>query len=235
MHLSRIMNIKIKLAITCLLQYAVLGAYSTSLGRYLVNIGMGNKIGYFYAMMGIVSIVMPAIIGIIGDKWIQAQRLLGICHLIAALMMFATAYYGYINRDESSFIILFSLFSISVALYMPTISLDNSVTLNLLSDAKIDTRKYFAVIRMFGTIGFIIAMCTVDLLGYQTNELQFITSGVIGVMLTIFTCTLPHCHTRKNKQKKSIFHALGLSAFKLFKQRQLAIFLIFSMLINICL
>ncbi len=218
-----------------MLQYAVLGAYSTSLGRYLVDIGMGNNIGYFYAMMGIVSIVMPALIGIIGDKWIQAQHLLGICHLIAALMMFAIAYYGYNYRTDSSFAILFSLFSISVALYMPTISLDNSVTLDLLSNAGIDTMKYFSVIRMFGTIGFIIAMWAVDLLGYQTSYMQFVTSGIIGVILALFTNILPHCHTRKNKEKKSFFHALGLSAFKLFRQKQLAIFLVFSMLINICL
>lgn len=229
------MSLKIKLAITCLLQYAVLGAYSTSLGRYLVNIGMGNKIGYFYAMMGIVSIVMPALIGIIGDRWIQAQRLLGICHLIAALMMFAIAYYGYINGANSSFAILFLLFSISVALYMPTISLDNSVTLNLLSDADIDTVKYFSVIRMFGTIGFIFAMWAVDLLGYQTSQMQFVTSGIIGVVLALFTYALPHCHTRKTKERQSLFQTLGLSAFKLFKQKQLAIFLIFSMLINVCL
>lgn len=233
--MTKTMGLKIKLAITCFLQYAVMGAYTTSLGRYLVNIGMGDKIGYFFAMIGIVSILMPAIIGIIGDRWMQAQRLLGACHLVAAAMMFATAYYGYFKGTDCSFGILFTLFSCSIAFYMPTISLSNSVTLDILGHAGIDTVKFFSIIRMFGTIGFICAMWSVDLLGFQTNQLQFVTSGVIGLALALFTFALPHCHTNKMKEKLSLFQALGLSAFSLFKQRQFAIFLIFSMLLNICL
>jgi NHS family nucleoside permease-like MFS transporter len=229
------MGLKIKLAITCFLQYAVMGAYTTSLGRYLVNIGMGDKIGLFFAMIGIVSILMPAIIGTIGDRWIQAQRLLGICHLIAAAMMLATAYYGYKNGSGSSFGVLFILFSFSIAFYMPTISLCNSVTLDILSNAGIDTVKFFAIIRMFGTIGFIFAMWSVDLLGFQTSHLQFVTSSIFGIALALFTLTLPHCHTRETKERHSLLQALRQSAFSLFRQKQFAIFLIFSMLLNICL
>jgi NHS family nucleoside permease-like MFS transporter len=229
------MNIKIKLAVTCFLQYAVMGAYTTSLGRYLVNIGMGDKIGYFFAMIGIVSVFMPAIIGIIGDRWIQAQRLLGICHFIAAMMMFATAYYGYLNGSGCSFVILFSLFTLSITFYMPTISLDNSVTLDILSNAGMDTVRYFSVVRMFGTIGFIFAMWGVDLLGYQASHLQFAASGMLGLALALFTNCLPHCPVSRTKEKPSLFQALGLSAFSLFRQKQFAIFLIFSMLLNLSL
>lgn len=229
------MGIKTKLGVTCFLQYAVMGAYTTSLGRYLVNIGMGDKIGYFFAMIGIVSIVMPVMIGVIGDKWIQAQRLLGICHLIAAMMMFAIACYGYWCGADCSFIILLTLFSISVALYMPTISLNNSVTLDILSNAGIDTVKYFSVIRMFGTIGFIFAMWCVDLLGYQTSQMQFVVAGFIGALLGAYCLTLPHCKLKKTGKETTFIHTLQSSAFSMFKKRQFAIFLIFSMFLNICL
>jgi NHS family nucleoside permease-like MFS transporter len=229
------MGLKFKLAVTCFLQYAVIGAYTTSLGRYLLNIGMGDKIGYFFAMVGVFSIFMPAIIGIIGDRWMQAQRLLGVCHFVAAAMMFATAYYGYVNGVNSSFGILFTLFSLSIAFYMPTISLCNSVTLDILSNAGIDTVKFFSVIRMFGTIGFIFAMWIVDLFGFQASHLQFVTSGIFGIILAMFTFTLPHCHTKDTKETHSLLQALRQSAFSLLRQRQFAIFLIFSMLLNICL
>jgi len=228
--------IKIKLVITCFLQYAVMGAYSTSLGRYLVNIGMGDRIGYFYAMMGVVSIVMPAIIGAIGDKWIQAQRLLGICHLSAAVMMLSAAYYGYLYEADSQFVFLFGLYSLSIAFYMPTISLSNSVILDILSDSDVDIVKNYSIIRMFGTIGFISAMLMVDILGMQTNYMQLVASGIIGILLSLFTIVLPHCRSKKNQNdKQGLFQFLGLSAFKLFRYRQFAIFLIFSMLLNICL
>ena len=86
--------LKFRLALMNFLEFAVWGAYLTSMGTYLVNIGMGQQIGLFYAMQGIVSIFMPAIMGIIADRWVPAQRLLGLCHLVAGLFMFGAAYYA---------------------------------------------------------------------------------------------------------------------------------------------
>ena len=93
-------GISIRLIIMNFLQYAIWGAYLTSMGSYLVNIGLGAKIGIFYAMQGIVSIFMPAIIGIIADKYIQAQKVLGLCHGIAGLAMIAAGYYGLVAGDS---------------------------------------------------------------------------------------------------------------------------------------
>jgi len=155
------------------------------MGRYLGNIGMSDSIGLFYSMQGIVSIFMPALIGIVADRWIQAQRMLGICHFVAAMMMFAAAYYGYISGSNAKFSILFTLYSFSVAFYMPTLALSNSVAYNALTSAGLDTIKSFPPIRVFGTVGFICSMWAVDLLGFQTNEMQFVFSGIVGIILAL--------------------------------------------------
>ena len=229
------MMLKIRLALMNFLEFAVWGAYLTSMGTYLVNHGMAQHIGIFYAMQGIVSIFMPAIMGIVADRWIPAQRLLGFCHLIAGLFMGAMVYYANTEGGDIAFGTLFTLYSISVAFYMPTLALSNSVAYNALTKAGLDTVKDFPAIRVFGTVGFICTMWLVDLMGFQANEFQFATSGLIGILLFLYTFSLPACPVSSSNEKQSISEALGLKAFALFKQKRMAIFFIFSMLLGVSL
>lgn len=229
------MMLKIRLALMNFLEFAVWGAYLTSMGTYLVNHGMAQHIGIFYAMQGIVSIFMPAIMGIVADRWIPAQRLLGFCHLIAGLFMGAMVYYANTAGGDIAFGTLFTLYSISVAFYMPTLALANSVAYNALTKAGLDTVKDFPAIRVFGTVGFICTMWLVDLMGFQANEFQFATSGLIGILLFLYTFSLPACPVSSSNEKQSISEALGLKAFALFKQKRMAIFFIFSMLLGVSL
>ena len=229
------MILKIRLALMNFLEFAVWGAYLTSMGTYLVNHGMAQHIGIFYAMQGIVSIFMPAIMGIVADRWIPAQRLLGFCHLIAGLFMGAMVYYANTAGGDIAFGTLFTLYSISVAFYMPTLALSNSVAYNALTKAGLDTVKDFPAIRVFGTVGFICTMWLVDLMGFQANEFQFATSGLIGILLFLYTFSLPACPVSSSNEKQSISEALGLKAFALFKQKRMAIFFIFSMLLGVSL
>ena len=229
------MMLKIRLALMNFLEFAVWGAYLTSMGTYLVNHGMAQHIGIFYAMQGIVSIFMPAIMGIVADRWIPAQRLLGFCHLIAGLFMGAMVYYANTAGGDIAFGTLFTLYSISVAFYMPTLALTNSVAYNALTKAGLDTVKDFPAIRVFGTVGFICTMWLVDLMGFQANENQFATSGIIGILLFLYTFSLPACPVSSGNEKQSISEALGLKAFALFKQKRMAIFFIFSMLLGVSL
>ena len=229
------MMLKIRLALMNFLEFAVWGAYLTSMGTYLVNHGMAQHIGIFYAMQGIVSIFMPAIMGIVADRWIPAQRLLGFCHLIAGLFMGAMVYYANTAGSDIAFGTLFTLYSISVAFYMPTLALSNSVAYNALTKAGLDTVKDFPAIRVFGTVGFICTMWLVDLMGFQANEFQFATSGLIGILLFLYTFSLPACPVSSSNEKQSISEALGLKAFALFKQKRMAIFFIFSMLLGVSL
>ena len=230
------MNIKVRLILMNFLQFAVWGAYLTSMGTYLARIGLGSHIGLFYAMQGIVSLFMPAVLGIIADRWIPAQRLLGISHLLAALFMAGAGYYGMTAGDHVSFPVLFAFYSFSVAFYMPTLALSNSVAYTALDKAGLDTIKAFPPIRTFGTIGFICSMWLVDLLGFQANCMQFFMCAIWGVLLAVYACTLPDCPvSHDDGAKKSLVEALGLRAFLLFKDKKMAIFFIFSMLLGVSL
>ena len=217
------------------LEFAVWGAYLTSMGRYLGNIGMGADIGWFYSMQGVVSIFMPALMGIVADRWIPAQKLLGYCHLVAGVFMLLAAFYGYSAGTDCQFPILFTLYSVSVAFYMPTLALSNSVAYNALTQVGMDTVKDFPPIRVFGTIGFICSMWVVDLMGFQPNQNQFVVSGVLGLLLFLYTFTLPACPIVSGGAKKSVVEALGLKAFALFKRKDMAIFFVFSMLLGVSL
>jgi len=247
------MNIKIRLIILSFLQFAVWGAYLTSMGNYLGSIGLGQQIGLFYAMQGFVSILMPAIMGIIADRWIPAQKLLGISHLIAAIFLGAAGYYGMQHSDSTDFTTLFTLYSLSVMFYMPTIALSNSVAYSALINNNFDTIKTFPPIRTFGTIGFIVAMLFVNFAGFENGSFtlnfsnsqgfvsfqntyaQFFVSAFLGVVLFAYSFTLPHCPTNKSDEKQTLSDALGLKAFALFKDKKMAIFFVFSMLLGISL
>lgn len=226
---------KFRLIVMNFLQFAVWGAYLTSMGRYLGPYGMGTQIGLFYSIQGIVSIFMPALIGIVADRWIPAHKMLGISHGIAGIAMLAAGFYGIHAGGDVQFSLFFTLYTLSVAFYMPTLALSNSVAFNALKGAGLDTVKAFPPIRVFGTIGFIISMWAVDLFGFQSTPKQFVMSGILGLVLAVYAFTLPRCTVSHESKNKSLVEALGLQAFSLFKQKRMAIFFIFSMLLGVSL
>src|SRR5690554_46028 len=229
------MSIKLRLIVMNFLQFAVWGAYLTSMSRYLGPAGLGAHIGIFYSVQGIVSIFMPALVGIIADRWIPAQKLLGMCHLLAAAFMLSAGLYGLNAGEGVSFSVFFTLYTFSVAFYMPTLALSNSVAYTILERGGMDTVKSFPPIRVFGTIGFICTMWLVDILGFQTTAMQFVMSALIGLLLGGYAFTLPNCPVSTDTRDKTLFQALGLDAFKLFKERKMALFFIFSMLLGVSL
>lgn len=226
-------SIKLRLTVMNFLQFAVWGAYLTSMGRYLAGAGLGAEIGSFYAMQGIVSLFMPALMGIVADRWVPAQRLLGICHLLAGLSMIAAWYYTGVEGFEVS--TLFAIYTFSVAFYMPTLALSNSVAYTALEQSGEDLIKAFPPIRVFGTVGFICMMLLVSLLGLEATSGQFLASGIVSLILLGYTFTLPHCPTAPAGESKGLVDALGLRAFALFRQPKMALFFIFSMLLGVSL
>ena len=229
------MNLKVRLTAMNFLEFAVWGAYLTSMGRYLGEIGLGANIGFFYSIQGIVSLFMPAIIGIMADRWVQAQKMLGYCHLMAGGLMVALAWYCMTNAQAIDTSVVFSLYSLSVAFYMPTLALSNSVAFNALQKAGMDMVKDFPPIRVFGTVGFIIAMWFVDIMDFEASQMQFMTSGVLGIILFLYCFTLPKCEVSSGKGKNSFAEAFGLKAFSLFKQKKMALFFLFSMMLGVSL
>ena len=231
---------KFKLILLSFLQFAVWGAYLTSQGRYLAEAGFGSRIGWFYSVQGIVSIFMPAIMGIIADKWIQAQRLLGLCHAVAGAAMIGAGIYGVSAGADVEFGVLFGLYTLSIAFFMPTIAISNSVSYTVLEKSGLDPVKDFPPIRVWGTVGFICSMWFVDLVkvggaAMQETSMQYVVSGALSVILALYTLTLPECPVNRTAQKKSLVDAMGLRAFTLFRQRKMAVFFIFSMLLGVAL
>lgn len=249
------MGIKTKLSILNFLQFAIWGSYLVCLGQYLGPAGLGNDIAWFYSVQGIVSIFMPALIGMIADKWMPAQKLLGICHLLAALFMGSAWWYGQ-THPQLEFAPFFALYTLSVAFYMPTIALSNTVAFSILKRKGLDTIKDFPPIRVLGTVGFIASMWFVNsayfvdghfgftlsdsnpyaAYRFQYTDMQFLTCSILGFILGIYSFAMPNVPVGgKDQPKKGIADTLGLSAFKLFRDKKMAIFFIFSMLLGVAL
>ncbi len=221
------MGIKLRLTILNFLQFFVWGAWLISLGGYMIDkLGFsGGEVGAVYATMGIASLFMPAIMGIIADKWINAERVYGISHLIGAVLLFVAAQV----TDFSSFYIIMLLISM---FYMPTIGLDNTVSYAILEKNNYDIVKVFPPIRVWGTIGFITAMWVIDLSGLSLSPMQLYVSSASSLFLGLYAFTLPACPPEGKNQNKSLISALGLDAFVLFKDKKMLIFFIFAMLLG---
>ena len=229
-------QLKIRLVLMLILQYGAWGAYLTSLGRYLGMAGLGPQIKWFFAMQGIVSIFMPTLMGIVADRYIPAQKTLSLCHGIAGLFMLGAGYYCMTAGGAVSFAPLFTLYSISVAFYMPTIAISNSVAYNALGKAGLDPVTAFPPLRVFGTVGFIATMLLtnfvkIDGVALQDNFNQLFFSGILSLVLCGYSLTMPACDINRG-ESKSLAEAFGLKAFSLFKQGQFAVFFIFSMLLG---
>ena len=159
------MNMKFRLALMNFLEFAVWGAYLTCMGNYLGVAGLGDQISWFYAIQGIVSIFMPTIMGIVADRYIQPQRLLGLCHLLAGAAMLCCWWMGYSAGfgnelpNKGAFI---AMYTVSVAFFMPTIALANTTAFTILKNNGMDTVKDFPPIRVLGTVGFIATMWFVN-------------------------------------------------------------------------
>ena len=230
-------NLKFRLIVMNFLEFAVWGAYLTSLGRYLGNIGLGSQIKWFFAMQGLVSIFMPTLMGILADTKIPAQKVLSICHALAGLFMIEAGLYCISAGDAVQFTPLFVLYSLSLAFFMPTIALVNSVAYNALREQQMDPVKEFPPIRVFGTIGFICSMLVtnflkIDGVAMQNSYTQLISSGILSLILCVYALSLPKCPVKRAKGKTNFVDAFGLKAFTLFKDKQFAIFFIFSMLLG---
>jgi len=226
---------KLRLSVLNFLQFAVWGAYLTSMGGYLASVGIGTNIGLFYSAQGFVSVIMPALMGIIADRYIQAQRLLSLSHFVAGLSMIVLGLIGRSMGDSVGFTDLFPVYLLSIAFYMPTLALTNSVCYNALDKARLDAVKAFPPIRIFGTIGFICSMWIVSLLGFETTYEQFFVSGAWSILMAGYSLTMPACPVNMRVEKQSFYDALGLKAFSLFRTPRMAIFFIFSMLLGCCL
>ena len=222
---------KIKLSVLNFLEFAIWGSYLTSLGNFLAHAGFQSEIGWFYAVQGIVSLFMPSLVGIIADRWVPAQRMLSLCQVIGGTFMALAGLYC-MTAEQIAFGPLFTLYTVSVAFFMPTIGLNNSVNFNALTKHGMDTVKDFPPLRIWGTIGFICAMLFVNFVGpenakFQTSYMQLFVSAAFSLIMAIYALTMPNCPVNKEQDSAPLVDKLGLRAFTLFKEKKMAIFFIF--------
>ena len=226
------MNLKFRLTSLSFLQFFVWGIWLISLGGYMFATfnnplypELGSKVGNTYGTMGWASLFMPALMGILADKYLRAEVVLGLCHILGGAALY------YASTVTNSGDMYWAIFMVS-CFYMPTIALSNSVTYSILSKNNLDVQKAFAPIRVWGTIGFIVAEWAVDLLGWTENSNQFYFAAVAGVCTGLYCFTLPRVEVAKNIEKKSLATRMGLDAFKLFKTPMMAKFFLFALFLG---
>lgn len=226
------MDIKIRLTIMNFLQFFVWGIWLISLGGYMgQNFGpiegntIGLSIGRTYGSMGWASLFMPALLGIIADKYFSAQKVLGIAHIIAGIAIF------FASKASNSTEMYWVIFTTS-CFYMPTIALNNSVSYALLNKFSFDIQKTFTPIRVWGTVGFILAMWITDLTDWKSNTNQFVFAAVAMIITGLFCFTLPDVPAENKNTNQSLSSKFGLDSFVLFKQKKLAIFFVFAMFLG---
>lgn len=222
------MNIKFRLTIMSFLQFFVWGAWLITIATYFFSTGMGtgSQFGAIFSTLALSSLFMPAITGIIADKWMNAEKLYGILHILYGLVLF---YVPYVTDADKLYYVIF----LAMIFYMPTISLSNSIAYTILKDNKYDVVKVFPPIRVWGTIGFIAAMWITNLTGSKANTDQFLIAGAMAIFLGLYSFTLPKCPPQKSIAKDASFaEQLGLQAFKLFGNYKIALFFMFSMLLG---
>lgn len=221
------MSIKFRLIVMNFLQFFVWGAWLISLGGYMIVTlkFTGVEVGSIFSTMGIASLFMPAIMGIISDRFINAEKVLGFCHIIGGLLLFLAS-----NIQDYPSLYIIMLFN--SMMYMPTIALANTVSYNALEKSGLDIVKSFPPIRVWGTVGFIAAMWIVDFLGWTKSPMQLYVAGGSAIILGLYAFTMPKRPPLKASDARSFASSVGLDAFVLFKNRKMAIFFIFSMFLG---
>ncbi|MDH5827794.1 nucleoside permease [Sphingobacterium sp. SG20118] len=218
------MSIKLRLTIMSFLQFFVWGAWLITIANYWFGTKHwdGTQFGAIFATMGFASLFMPTLMGIIADRWVNAEKLYLILHLLYAAVLF---YLPQINDPVTFFYAML----LAMCFYMPTLALSNSIAYTVLIQGKYDLVKAFPPIRVWGTVGFIAAMWIVNLTGSKATGMQFYIAGASAVGLGLFSFSIPKCPPRNIKnENSSLLHTLGLEAFKLFGNYKMALFFVFS-------
>ena len=222
------MSIKLRLTFMSFLQFFVWGAWLITIGTYCIN-GKGwsfPQFGAIFSTLAIASMIMPALVGIVADKWMNAERLYGLLHILYGIVLFMVP-----GVDDPA--VLFYYILAAMLCYMPTISLSNAVAYTILKNNQYNVVKVFPPIRVWGTIGFIVAMWVTNLTGSKANGNQFYIAAVLAIILGLYSFTLPKCPPQKTIAKDaSLIEQLGLNAFKLFGTYKMALFFIFSLLLG---
>ena len=222
------MNIKLRLTVMQFLEFFVWGSWLISFGNYMFSLGMGDKIGTLFATLGIASLIMPTVAGIIADRWLHSEKLLGILHILGACCLFMASKANGFNE-------LYLYMFMNALVFMPTIGLSYSVCYSIMAKHRMETVKNFPAIRTWGTVGFIVAMWIVNLAGWGISSNQLLLASISALTLGVYAFTLPQSPPTKIQKGSSLISVLGLDALVLLKEKKMAVFFLFAVLLGVCL
>ena len=210
------------------LQFFVWGSWLITIGTYCLN-SKGwtfEQFGDIFSTLALASLFMPALTGIIADKWLNAEKLYGILHILYGCVLF---YVPSVDDPNTLYYVIFG----AMIFYMPTISLSNSIGYTILKNNNYDVVKVFPPIRVWGTIGFIVAMWITNFTHSNINANQFYIAAIMAIVLGIYSFILPKCPPQKSiSENATIIEQLGLNAFSLFSKYKMALFFVFSMFLG---
>lgn len=228
LHKQNRMSVKFRLIVMSFLQFFIWGSWLITIGAYWFQTKQwsGAQFGAIFSTMGIASIFMPSIMGIVADKWVNAERLYGILHILGGIVLFTVPL---VNSPTTMFWVML----INMMCYMPTLALSIAVAFSVLKSRGGEVVKDYPPIRVWGTIGFIVALWVVSILHIETSSSQFYVASCASFLLGLYAFTLPKCPPCLGKsENKTLIDALGLKSFTLFKSSKMAIFFIFAMLLG---
>jgi nucleoside transporter len=214
----------VQLSVMMLLEYFIWGAWYVTMGTYMGEHlhATGLQIGAAYSALAIATMISPFFVGMIADRFFAAQRIMGVLHLVGALLLFLATRI----TDNTAFYWVILFYSL---LYMPTIALSNSVAFNQMTDPG----KQFPWIRVFGTLGWIVAGLLIGNLGWEKTYYTFYLAAGVSAALGLFSFVLPNTPPKANAAGTSASKALGTEAFVLFKYKPYLIFFIAAVLVCI--
>jgi NHS family xanthosine MFS transporter len=212
------------------LEFFVWGSWLISMGGYMFTLPgdvstRGALVGATYGTMGIASLIMPTLMGLLSDRFINAEKVLGACHLIGAAILWWAS-------TVSDAGLLYYAILLNSLFFMPTIALNNTVSYSILTSRGIEVQKVFPPIRVWGTVGFIVAMWSVDLLGWTKSPNQFLFAAAAGIVMGLYSLFMPPCKPARATKGSSMINTLGLDAFVLFRESKMVIFFFFAMLLG---
>lgn len=209
-----------KLSVMMLLEYFIWGAWYVTMGTYMSEFlgATGTQIGAAYSALAIATIISPFFVGMVADRYFAAQKIMGVLHLVGAALLYTAT----IVDNNSSFYWIILVYSL---LYMPTIALSNSIAFGQMTDPG----KQFPWIRVFGTLGWILAGVLISSLGLDKSSVTFEMAAIASLALGISSFVLPNTPP-KGKTSES---PLGTEAFVLFKDKPYLIFFIAAILVCI--
>lgn len=224
------MSIRLRLIVMNFLEFFVWGSWLISMGGYMFTLPgdvstRGALVGATYGTMGIASLIMPTLMGLLSDRFINAERVLGVCHIIGALIL----WWASTITDAG---LLYYAILLNSLFFMPTIALNNTVSYSILTSKGIEVQKVFPPIRVWGTVGFIVAMWSVDLLGWTKSPNQFLFAAAAGLVMGVYSISMPQCKPARATKGSSLITKFGLDAFVLFKESKMVIFFFFAMLLG---